>query len=95
MSAGGRLERSPERSFRLDAKVQTEHQWALLGRGYMKSEEWYISTQTHKATRGTVSIRFLQGYGQPASKAASGIPHNLHIAISHCLLLRVRPKSGR
>jgi len=43
MSAGGRLERSPERSFRLDAKVQTEHQWALLGRGYMKSEEWYIT----------------------------------------------------
>lgn len=52
------------------------------------------NTQTHKATRGTVSIRLLQGYGQPASKAASGILHNLHIAISHYLLLRGRPKAG-
>lgn len=43
MSAGGRLERFLERSFRLDAKVQTKHQWAFLGRECTKSEEWYIT----------------------------------------------------
>lgn len=43
MSAGGGLESFLERSFRLDAKVQTEHRWAFLGRGCTKSEEWYIT----------------------------------------------------